>query len=107
VKLVKELSPEQFDSLAIGLIKATHNTIDDLEVIEIDHGDDNIHANTVVCHFFYPCCFPQFHLLSKMIDYVRDDLYMPLKTLSCVFCVGNQTEQRVTGQNECIEGVSQ
>jgi hypothetical protein len=52
VKLVKELSSEQFDSLAIGLIKATHNTIDDLEVIEIDHGDDNIHANTVVCLFF-------------------------------------------------------
>jgi hypothetical protein len=48
VKLVKKLSPEQFDSLTTGLMKAT---IDDLEVIEIDDGDDGIRANTVVCQF--------------------------------------------------------
>jgi len=51
VKLVKKLSPERFDSLATGLMKATHNTIDDLEVIEIDDGDNDIRANTVVCQF--------------------------------------------------------
>ena len=35
--------------------------------------------------FFNPRCFPRFHPLSKTIDYVRDDLYVLLKTLSCVF----------------------